>query len=62
MLHIAEIERLARKIDTMETNLTATFVGEMEKRGFSSTAFKTSDITAAVSEVSNRCLARLATS
>ena len=62
VLHIAEIERLARKIDTMETNLTATFVGEMEKRGFSSTAFKTSDITAAVSEVSNRCLARLATS
>ena len=59
MLHIAEIERLARKIDTMETNLTATFVGEMEKRGFSSTAFKTSDITAAVSEVSKKMFSQI---
>jgi len=61
VLHIAKIESLERKLDTLEENLTATIVGEMERRGFSSTAFKTSDITDALSAVTQQLTNQITT-
>ena len=48
VLHLAKMESLERKMENLEANLMNKVTEEMESRGFSSTAFKTSDITAAI--------------
>ena len=48
VLNLAKLESLERKMESLETNLMNKMTEEMESRGFSSTAFKTSDITAAI--------------
>ncbi|KAL7494346.1 hypothetical protein ACHAWT_003470 [Skeletonema menzelii] len=44
VLHIAKMEELEKKIESMEDNLMKRITDEMESRGFSSTEYKTSSI------------------
>ena len=54
VLHIVKIESLERKIDNLKKDLLAGLVDEMDKRGFSSTSYKTSDITDAISAIAEK--------
>lgn len=59
VLHLVQIESLERKIENLEENLMARFVSEMDQRGFSSTAFKTSDITDAISSLAEKIMTEM---